>query len=104
MSPLCSIANPATVDDFLCPAGLDSDDDASRYVWIRTRSDHDAEVQIQVFAELQAAVSMRQGHRSLDVVGHRFTSRIRDIVYGQDGNIVADTDTAVLAPVAKECG
>ena len=37
-------------------------------VRVRAGADHGAEMQIQVFAELQPAVGVRQRHRALDVV------------------------------------
>ena len=59
---------------------------------IGARADHDAEVKIQIGAELKAAVSMRQRDRALDIVRYCLASRIRDIVYGKDRNVVAHTD------------
>jgi hypothetical protein len=43
---------------------------------------------------------MGQGHRALDVVGDGFARRVRKIIEGQDHDMVAHTDAAVLAPPA----
>src|SRR5204863_7947057 len=65
-------------------------------------ADQGAEVQVEVLAELQPAVGMRQRHRALDVVGDRLAGRVRQIVERQDDDMVAHADPAVLAPPAEE--
>jgi hypothetical protein len=57
-------------------------------------------MQLEVLAELQAAIGMRDRQRALDVVGHRLAGRVGDIVHRQDEDVVAHADPAVLAPVA----
>jgi hypothetical protein len=59
-------------------------------------------MQLEIFAELQPPVSVRQRHRSLDVVGDRFSGGVREIVERQDDDVVADADASVLAAVAEK--
>lgn len=64
------------VDHALGPAFLDADHHHRRHVRVAAGADEGAEVQFQVFAELQAAVGVRQGQRALDVVGDGLGRRI----------------------------
>ena len=59
-------------------------------------------VQVQVGAELQPPVGMRQGNRALDVVGDSLTGSVGDIVDRQDCDVVADAYAPVFTPVAEE--
>jgi hypothetical protein len=54
-------------------------------------------VQVEILAELQAAIGVRDRHRALDVVRHRLAGGVRDVVDGQDDDVVAHADAAVLA-------
>ena len=90
------------VDHALGPAVLDADDDHRGDVRIRAGADQGAEVQIEVLAELQPAVGVRQRHRALDVVGDRLAGGVRQVVERQDDDVVAHADAAVLAPPAHE--
>ena len=90
------------VDDALGPAVLDADHDHGGDVGIGAGADQRAEVQIEVGAELQPAVGMRQRQRALDVVGDRLAGRVGQIVERQDDDVIAHADTAVLAPPAAE--
>ena len=71
--------NPATglpvaampSDDLLRPLVLDADHDHRGDVRVASRADQRAEMEIEVGAELQAAVGMRNGDRALDVVRDR---------------------------------
>ncbi len=90
------------VDDLARPAGLDADDDAGGDIGIGAGADHGAEMQIKILAELQPAIGVRQGHGALDVVANRFAGGIGNVVKRQDDDMVADTDTAVFAPVGMD--
>ena len=90
------------VDHPLGPAVLDADDDDGRHVGIGAGADQGAEMQVEVGAELQPAIGMRQRQRALDVVGHGLAGGIRQIVERQDDDVVAHADAAVLAPPAAE--
>jgi hypothetical protein len=57
-------------------------------------------MQLEILAELQPAIGMRDRQRALDVVGHGLAGRVRDVVDRQDEDVVAHADAAVLAPVA----
>ena len=110
MSPFPSMENPATglpvfgdaVDDAAGPRRLDADDDARGHVRVRADADQGAEEELEVFAELQTAVGVRQSERSLDVVRHRLARRIGQIVERQDDDMIANADTSVLAPIPVE--
>ena len=84
------------------PARLDADDDTGGDIRIRSRADHRAEMQVQVLAELQAAVRMGQRDRALDVVRHGLAGRVGNVVDRQDGDVVADSDPAVFAAVGPD--
>src|SRR3546814_18602970 len=57
-------------------------------------------MQVEVGAELQPAVGVRDGEAALDVVGDRLAGGVRQIVERQDDDVVADADAAGLAAVA----
>ncbi len=59
-------------------------------------------MQIEVLAELQAPVGVRQGERALDVVRHRLAGGVREVVERQQDDMVAYADAAVLAAPAHE--
>jgi hypothetical protein len=61
-------------------------------------------VQVQVGAELQAAIGVRDGQRALDVVGDGLGRGVGQVVQRQDDDVVAHAHAAVLAPVAEEGG
>ena len=69
---------------------------------LRAGADQRAEVQLQVGAELQAAVGMRDGERALDVVRDGLGGGVGQVVHRQDDDVVAHADAAVLALVAPE--
>src|SRR5947207_3141467 len=56
------------VGDFLRPAVLDADDDHRGHVRIRAGADQRAEMELEIRAELQAPVRVRQRDRALDAV------------------------------------
>jgi hypothetical protein len=91
------------VDHLLRPALLDADDHDGGNVRVGAGPDQGAEMEIEVLAELQAPVGVRQCERALDVVGDRLGGRVGDVVDRQDDDVVADTDATVLAPVTPEC-
>jgi hypothetical protein len=89
-------------DHALRPAVLDADHHDRRDVRVGARADQGAEVEVEVLAELEAAVGVRQRQRALDVVRHRLAGGVGEIVEGQDDDVVAHADAAVLAAVALE--
>ncbi len=91
------------VDHLLGPFLLDADHHHRGHVGIRSGADQGAKVQIEVGAELQPPVGMRQRQRALDVVGDRLARRVGEVVDRQDDDVVAHADAAVLAFVAPEC-
>ena len=106
-SPCSSMPKPDTglpvsrdaVDDLLGPALLDADHHHRGDVGIAAGADQRAEVQIEVGAELQPAIGMRNRQRALDVVRDRLGRGVGQIVDRQDDDVVAHADAAVLAPV-----
>src|SRR5690606_39597076 len=85
------------IDDALGPAFFDADDDDGRDVGVAARADQGAEMQFQIFAELQAAVGVRQGHGALDVVGDGFGGCVGDVIHGQDDDVVAHAYAPIIA-------
>jgi hypothetical protein len=94
---------PDAVDDLLRPLVLDADHHDRGHVRIRPGADQRAEVQLEVGAELQPAVGVRNRQRALDVVRHRLARGVRQIVHRQHDHMVAHADAAVLAAVPEEC-
>ena|SRR5438094_7320804 len=90
------------VDYFLSPALFDSNDDNRRDIRIAAGANQSAEVELQIGAELQPAVRMRNSQRSLDVVGHGLGCRVRQVIHGQNHDVIANPHTAVLATVTPE--
>jgi hypothetical protein len=88
------------VGDLLGPARLDADHHDGRDIGVGAGADDGAEMQLQVLAELQPAIGVRNRQRALDVVGHGLAGRVRDVVHRQDEDVVAHAHPAVLAPVA----
>jgi hypothetical protein len=90
------------VDHLLRPAVLDADDDDCGDVRVRARADQRAEVQVEVGAELQAPVGVRDRERALDVVRDRFGGGVGQVVDREDDDVVADADAAVLPPISPD--
>ena len=88
------------IDHALRPHRLDADDDRRRNVRIAADAGKRAEGQIEVFAELQAAIGMRQRHRALDQRRDAGGCGVRDIVNRQDDHVVAHTPAAVSTAIA----
>jgi hypothetical protein len=109
-SPFCSMENSATglpvsrmpSAIFLVQPGSMPITTTGGDVGVGAGADHGAEMQLEVLAELQAAIGMRDRQRALDVVGHRLAGGVGDVVHGQDEDVVAHADAAVLAPVALD--
>ncbi len=57
-------------------------------------------MQLQVGPELKPPIRVRNGQSTLHVVRHGLAGGVRKIVYGQDDDVVAHADAAVLASVA----
>jgi len=87
-------------DDALRPPVFDADHDHRRDVRIRPRANQRTEMELEIRAELQPAVRMRDRQRALHVVRDRFCRGVRQIIDGKNDHMVADTDAPVLAPVA----
>src|SRR6266704_5358480 len=92
-----------SVGDALRPAVLDADHHRRGDVGIGPRPDQRLEVQLEVRAELQPPIGMRDRERPLDVVRYRFTGRVGEIVDGQDKDVVSYADATVVAFVSPEC-
>ncbi len=60
------------VSNFLGPARLDTYNDNSGHIGVGTGPDNCAEMQVEVFAELQPAIGVWQRKRALDIVRNRF--------------------------------
>ena len=90
------------VDDFLRPAVLDADDDDRGDVGIGAGADQGAEMQFEVFAELQAAIGVGQRHRVGNIVGHGLAGGVGQVVDRQDDDVVAHADAAVFAAIAAK--
>ena len=86
-----------TIDDGFGPFRLDPDYHNGGDIWVGSGANDGAEMQIQIFTKLQAAIRMGYGHGALDIVGHGFACGVRDIIDGQDKNVVADTNASVFA-------
>ncbi len=61
-------------------------------------------MELEILAELEPAIGVRQGHGALDEVGHRLAGGVREVVEGQQDDVVAHADAAVLAAPAHEGG
>ena len=88
------------VDHLLRPLLLDADHDDGGDVRVGAGADQRAEMEVEVGAELQPAIRMRNRERTLDVVRDGLARRVRQVVDRQDDDVVADADAAVLATVA----
>ena len=110
MSPVPSMPKPVTGLPVLAMPSttrcvqpvLDADHDHGGDVRVRAGADQRAEMELEVLAELQPAIGVRQGERALDVVRDRLAGGVGEVVEGQDDDVVAHADAAVLAPVAPE--
>jgi hypothetical protein len=71
---------------------------------IAAGADQRAEVQVEVRAELQPPIGVRDRHRALDVVRDSLGGRVREVVHRQDDDVVAHAHPPVLAPPALERG
>src|SRR4029453_16193057 len=60
------------------------------------------EVQLEVGAELQPPVRMRDRHRAHDVPRDALRGRVRNVVDREDDAVVAHASPAVRAPIAPE--
>jgi hypothetical protein len=97
-------AGADAVGDLLRPGVLDADHHHRGDVRVGAGADERPEMQIQVGAELQPAVRVRDRERSLDIVLHRLCGCVREVVDRQDEDVVAHADAAALALVApKRC-
>jgi hypothetical protein len=90
------------VDDLFGPLFLDADHHHRSHVGIAAGADERTEVQIEVGAELQPAIGMRDRHGPFDVVRDRLGGRVGQIIDGKNDHVVADADAAVLPPVTPE--
>jgi hypothetical protein len=91
------------IGHFFRPLVFDPDHDDRGHIRIAAGADQRAEVKVEVGAELQPTVRVRNRDRALDVVGDRLGRGVRQIVDRQDDHVVANADAAVLAAVTPEC-
>src|SRR6266480_2895833 len=91
------------VGDPFCPAVLDADHHDCGDVGIGTGADQRLEMQVEIRAELQPPVRMRNRERSLDVARHGFARGVGEIVDGQDKDVVSYADATAVAFVSPEC-
>ena len=99
-NPLSGLGD--AVDNTSGPAGLNADDNNARDIRVGPSADQGPEMQIQILAELQTSVVMRQRQCPFNVMLNLFTGRVGQIIQGQDDDVVADADAAVLAAVSHE--
>jgi hypothetical protein len=90
------------VDHLLRPAVLDADDDDRGDVRIAAGANQGAKVQLEVGAELEPPVRVRDRERALDVVRDRLGGGVGEVVERQHEDVVANADAAVLAAKAEE--
>jgi hypothetical protein len=86
----------------LCPTRLDPNHHGSSHIGIASSPCHRPKEQFQILSKLQAPVTVRQSHGALNVVGHGLARGIRDIVNGEDNDMVANADPSVLSTVCKD--
>ena len=86
----------------LGPLGFDADNHHSGHVGVAAHADQRTEMQVQVFAELQAAVGVGQGQGALDVVGHGLAGGVGKVVQGQDEHMITDAYPAIVAAIAHK--
>src|SRR5262249_44298181 len=65
-------------------------------------ADQGAEMELEVLAELQPAIGMRQGQGALDVVGDGLAGGVGEIVERQDDDGIAHAHPAVLTAIPHE--
>ena len=87
-------------NDAAGPAWFDANHDNAGDIRVAARADQRAEMQIQIGAELQAAIGVRNGQRAFDVVRDRFAGSVGKIVNRQDDDVVAHTHAAIFAAPA----
>ena len=101
-----SRTNPVTSrDSFDNPAGptwLDADHDAGCYVRIAAGANERAEMQLEVFAELQPAVGVRKRQGAFNIVSDCFGAGVGQIVEREDDYVIANADSPVLPPIAEK--
>jgi hypothetical protein len=59
-------------------------------------------MQVEVGAELEAAVRVRQGHAALDIVRDSFRRGIGEVVNRQDNDMVAYSNATIRSPVTPK--
>ncbi len=90
------------LDHAIRPGRLDADDHYGGDVGVRAGADERVEVQIEVGAELQAAVGMWDGQRALDVVAHGLAGGVGNVVQRKDDDVVPHARAAVFAAISEE--
>jgi hypothetical protein len=58
-------------------------------------------VQLQIFAELEASISMGQRECAFDVVRDSFAGSIRYVIDRENDDVVPHADPAILTPVSQ---
>src|SRR5690606_35152050 len=90
------------VGDDVGPVRLDPDDDHRGDVGVRADADQCAEGQVEVVTELQPAEGVRQRQRAGHERGDAFGRGVRQIVDGQDRDVVAGSDGPVRPAVSGQ--
>ena len=86
------------------PAVFNTDDHHSCHVRVAASANQSTEVQVQVGTKLQTAIRVRYRHAALDVVRHRLSGSVRQVVQRQNNHVVANTNAPVFTAVAQEGG
>src|SRR5207247_8887814 len=71
-------------------------------VAVGASADQRSKMHLEIRPKLHPAVRMRDGEPSLDVVRHRLAHGVEEVVHGQDEDVNAHADAAVLPLVALE--
>jgi hypothetical protein len=81
---------------------LDADHDNGRDVRTAARADQRAEMELEIGAELEPSVRMRDCDRAFDVVLDRLARGVGQVVDRQNDDVIAYAYPPVLAAVSHE--
>jgi len=91
-----------SINDALGPAILNADHHHRGNIWVAAGANQCLKVEIQVRAKLKASVRMGDRHGALDGHCNGLCGSIGEIIERQDDDVIADTDTLVIAAIAPE--